>query len=41
MSTVPKLIYEFDTSLLKIPEVFLVDIDKLILIFIQKGKGAK
>lgn len=40
MSVLLKLAYRFDAILVKIPEVFFVDIsDKVILNFMWKGEG--
>ena len=38
MSILPSLIYRFNEISIKIPETYLVDIDKLILKHIWKGK---
>lgn len=39
MSILPRLIYTFNTTLVKLPAKIWVDIDKLIIKFIWKDKG--
>ena len=41
MSVIPSLIYRFSVSQSKIPESYLVDIDKLILRFIWRSEGPR
>ena len=41
MSVIPSLIYRFNVSQSKIPESYLVDIDKLILRFIWRSEGPR
>lgn len=42
MSILPILFYRFNTIQIKIPaEYFLLELNKLILIFIYKGKGTR
>lgn len=41
MSVLPKLIYKFNATQMKIPTGFFVDIDKLTLKFIWKGTGPR
>ena len=40
-SVIPNLIYRFNAFPIKIPESYFMDIDKLILKFIWRGKGPK
>lgn len=41
MSVLPKLMYRLKTCLIRIPAVFFLDIDNMILKFTWKGKGTR